>query len=215
MHWSQEGWPVHKKWGSLQSHWPLYNPWNDPFTLGQMKFSGRASSPTHIQRKAPRMNTAPFGWSNDGLHFLFLFLPQIFSWISGTGSALARSMGEKQGPFCHNRDYSQGNKQCASHGNSDAAWSGVTCYPRPGVEPSQQYRCPLPLPISDVPMTWTTEHAAETVCSSQMPLDLLACESICSLCCWSHFVQVRVQRARSAWGFPPASSTNSPTDLAS
>ena len=121
------------------------------------------------------MTTAPFGWSDYGWHLLSLFLPQIFYWISGTSNALARSMGTKQGPFCHNRGYSQGNKQCVSHGNSNAACSRVTCYPRPGVQPSQQYRFPLLLPISDVPVTWTAEHAVETVCSSHMPLDLLPC----------------------------------------
>lgn len=87
-------------------------------------------------------------------------------WISGTGNALVRSVGTKQGPFCHNRCYSQGDKQCAHHGNSNAAWSRVTCYPRLGVEPSQQYRFALPpwglsLPISGIPVTWTRAYCGD------------------------------------------------------
>ena len=41
---------------------------------------------------------------------------------------------------------------------TNTAWSRVTCYPRPGIKPSQQYRFPflpwgLSLSINDVPVT--------------------------------------------------------------
>lgn len=138
-----------------------------------MKFAGRASSPTHVQRSATRMNTSPFGWSSDWWHLLSFFLPQIFYWVSGTGNALARPMGTKQGPFCHNRGYSQGNKQCASHGISTAAWCRVTCYPRPGVEPSAAQMS------SSSAHPWCSCELNHRACCGdclllQMPLDLLA-----------------------------------------
>lgn len=195
---------MQKNWDSLQSHWPPQNPWSDPFTLGQMKFVGRAPSRTHVQRKAPGTNTVPLGWWDYGWHLLSLFLAQIFIEISGTGNALARSVGTKQGPVCHNRCYSQGGKQCAHHGNSNAAWSRVTCLPRLGVESSQQYRFPLPpwrlsLPISGVSVAWTTKHARRL---SALPrclwISYPVCEPIYSLCYRSHFAQEQVQRARRA-----------------